>query len=151
MPLHQALAVPLGIPEQTGPRRYLHGLVNVNVNDADAAIGIDVAAHLRFNEDLVADLIVKKRALENVSFTWRRAGKDPHVIVKKRHIPPKALRPSDPGMCEILAKMPKSAPLIGLGADKKKVSVDLDHDSPHVLILRYVALLKKTTGRSGPP
>lgn len=30
--------------------------------------------------------------------------------------------------------MPESAPLIGLGADKKKVSVDLDHDSPHVLI-----------------
>ncbi|MFV5998700.1 helicase HerA domain-containing protein [Streptomyces sp. NPDC056231] len=30
--------------------------------------------------------------------------------------------------------MPESAPLIGLGAGKKKVSVDLDHDSPHVLI-----------------
>ncbi|MFI1377727.1 hypothetical protein ACH4UY_37835 [Streptomyces longwoodensis] len=30
--------------------------------------------------------------------------------------------------------MPESAPLIGLGAGKKKVSVDLDHDSPHVLM-----------------
>ncbi|WP_314254632.1 helicase HerA domain-containing protein [Streptomyces kutzneri] len=30
--------------------------------------------------------------------------------------------------------MPESAPLIGLGAGKKKVSVDLDADSPHVLI-----------------
>ncbi|GAA0898097.1 MULTISPECIES: pRL2-11 [Streptomyces violaceusniger group] len=132
VPLHQALAVPLGIAEQTDPRRYLH--VPVNFNDDDAAIRIDVPAHLRFNEDLVADLIVKKLALENVSFTWRRAGKDTHVIVKKRHIPPKALRLSDPGMREILAKMPESAPLIGLGANKKKVSVDLDHDSPHVLI-----------------
>ncbi|AQW46678.1 pRL2-11 [Streptomyces violaceusniger] len=132
VPLHQALAVPLGIAEQTDPRRYLH--VPVNFNDDDAAIRIDVPAHLRFNEDLVADLIVKKLALENVSFTWRRAGKDTHVIVKKRHIPPKVLRLSDPGMREILAKMPESAPLIGLGANKKKVSVDLDHDSPHVLI-----------------
>ncbi|MEV8062491.1 pRL2-11, partial [Streptomyces antimycoticus] len=132
VPLHQALAVPLGIAEQTDPRRYLH--VPVNFNDDDAAIRIDVPAHLRFNEDLVADLIVKKLALENVSFTWRRAGKDTHVIVKKRHIPPKALRLSDHGMREILAKMPESAPLIGLGANRKKVSVDLDHDSPHVLV-----------------
>ncbi|WP_435972243.1 hypothetical protein [Streptomyces sp. Qhu_M48] len=30
--------------------------------------------------------------------------------------------------------MPESAPLIGLGAAGKTVSVDLDHDSPHVLI-----------------
>ncbi|WP_107430716.1 helicase HerA domain-containing protein [Streptomyces sp. CB01580] len=30
--------------------------------------------------------------------------------------------------------MPESAPLIGLGAGKKMVSVDLDADSPHVLI-----------------
>ncbi|MFB6945619.1 hypothetical protein ACFWGL_40110 [Streptomyces sp. NPDC060286] len=30
--------------------------------------------------------------------------------------------------------MPESAPLIGLGAGKKKVSVDLDVDSSHVLI-----------------
>lgn len=131
-PLHEALAVPLGMSELTDPRRYLH--VPKNFNDDDAQIRIDVPVHLRFNEDLVADLIVKKLALENVSFTWRRAGKDTHVIVKKRQAPPKMLRLSDPGVREILAKMPESAPLIGLGAGKKKVSVDLDADSPHVLI-----------------
>ncbi|MEV6332859.1 DUF87 domain-containing protein [Streptomyces sp. NPDC051909] len=37
-------------------------------------------------------------------------------------------------MRDLLAGMPESAPLIGLGANKKTVSVDLDHDSPHVLI-----------------
>ncbi|MFG2569227.1 pRL2-11 [Streptomyces sp. NPDC048567] len=131
-PLHEALAVPLGISELTDPRRYLH--VPRDFSDDDAQIRIDVPTHMRFNEDLVADLIVKKLALENVSFTWRRAGKDTHVIVKKRKVPPKKLRLSDPGVCEILAKMPESAPLIGLGSGKKKVFVDLDHDSPHVLI-----------------
>ncbi|MEN8655442.1 pRL2-11 [Streptomyces sp. 21So2-11] len=132
VPLHQALAVPLGISELTDPRRYLH--VPRNFSDDDAQIRIDVPRHLRFSEDLVADLIAKKLALENVSFTWRRAGRDTHVIVKKRQAPPKMLRLSDPGVREILAKMPESAPLIGLGAAKKKVSVDLDADSPHVLI-----------------
>ncbi|MFF0108682.1 hypothetical protein [Streptomyces hirsutus] len=131
-PLHEALAVPLDMSELTDPRRYLH--VPCNFSDDDAEIRIDVPTHMRFNEDLVADLIVKKLALENVSFTWRRAGKDTHVIVKKRQAPPKKLGLSDPGVREILAKMPESAPLIGLGAGKKKVSVDLDADSPHVLI-----------------
>ncbi|MFF4179441.1 helicase HerA domain-containing protein [Streptomyces sp. NPDC001750] len=131
-PLHEALAVPLGISELTDPRRYLH--VPRKFSDDDAEIRIDVPTHMRFNEDLVADLITKKLALENVSFTWRRAGKDTHVVIKKRLAPPKMLRLSDPGVREILAKMPESAPLIGLGAGKKKVSVDLDADSPHVLI-----------------
>ncbi|MEU6285515.1 pRL2-11 [Streptomyces sp. NPDC047028] len=131
-PLHEALAVPLGMSELTDPRRYLH--VPRDFSDDDAQIRIDVPTHMRFNEDLVADLIVKKLALENVSFTWRRAGKDTHVIVKKRKAPPKKLSLSDPGVREILAKMPESAPLIGLGSGKKKVSVDLDADSPHVLI-----------------
>jgi hypothetical protein len=37
---------------------------------------------MRSNEDLVADLIVKELAHGNVSFTWHRAGRDTHVIVK---------------------------------------------------------------------
>ncbi|MFC7796204.1 helicase HerA domain-containing protein [Streptomyces cinereoruber] len=44
------------------------------------------------------------------------------------------LRLTDPGVREALAKMPESAPLIGFGAGGTKVSVDLDADSPHVLI-----------------
>ncbi|MFE7431111.1 helicase HerA domain-containing protein [Streptomyces sp. NPDC057545] len=131
-PPARALAKPLGMSELTGPRRYLH--TPRNFSDDDAEIPIDAPGHLRFNEDLVADLVVKKLALENVSFTWRRVGKDTHVIVRKRQTPPRMLRLSDPGVREILAKMPESAPLIALGAGKKMVSVDLDADSPHVLI-----------------
>ncbi|MER6916698.1 DUF87 domain-containing protein [Streptomyces sp. NPDC000594] len=132
IPLHEAISVPLGISELTDPRRYLH--VPRNFSDDDAEIRIDVPTHMRFNEDLVADLVKKKLALENVSFTWRRAGADTHLTVKKRQAPPKMLRLSDPGVREILAKMPESAPLIGLGSGRRKVSVDLDADSPHVLI-----------------
>ncbi|MEU0403752.1 hypothetical protein ABZ318_26680 [Streptomyces sp. NPDC006197] len=93
IPLHEALAVPLGISELTDPRRYLHMLRNFA---DDAEIRIDVPAHMRFSEDLVTDLVKKKLALENVSFTWQRAGRNTHVVVKKRKTPPKMLRLSDP-------------------------------------------------------
>ncbi|MFD4833294.1 hypothetical protein ACFWPV_26080 [Streptomyces uncialis] len=96
IPLHEAISVPLGISELTDPRRYLH--VPRNFSDDDAEIRIDVPTHMRFNEDLVADLVAKKLALENVSFTWRRAGRDTHVVVKKRRVPPRKLGLSDPGV-----------------------------------------------------
>ncbi|WP_073791692.1 hypothetical protein [Streptomyces sp. CB01580] len=57
-PPARALAKPLGMSELTGPRRYLH--TPRNFSDDDAEIPIDAPGHLRFNENLVADLVVKK-------------------------------------------------------------------------------------------
>ncbi|MFD6249377.1 pRL2-11 [Streptomyces roseolus] len=131
-PLHQALADPLGISEHTDPRTYLH--VPLDFGDDDAEIRIDLPLHLKFNRDQVAELVMQKLALQNASFSWRLAGRDPHLIVKKKDRPPTSLGLDDPGVRDLLASVPESAPLIGLGAGRKKVSVDLDHDSPHVLI-----------------
>ncbi|WP_411139036.1 hypothetical protein [Streptomyces sp. C10] len=102
-PLHEALAKPLGMSELTDPRRYLH--VPKNFNDDDAQIRVDVPTNLEFNEALVADLIVKKLALENVSFTRRlhpphhrqaphpRPGprEDPHSPRPSHREPPRAV------------------------------------------------------------
>ncbi|RSS57505.1 pRL2-11 [Streptomyces sp. WAC01280] len=131
-PLHQAIAGPLQISEHTDPRTYLH--VPADFADDDAEIRVDLPLHLRFNRETVAELVMQKLALQNASFSWRVAGRDPHLIVKKKDRPPTSLGLNDPGVRELLASMPESAPLIGLGAGKRKVSVDLDHDSPHVLI-----------------
>ncbi|MEV0449782.1 DUF87 domain-containing protein [Streptomyces sp. NPDC050600] len=131
-PLHQALAGPLGISEHTDPSHYLH--VPVDFTDDDAEIRIDLPAHLKFNRDQVAELVMQKLGLQNASFSWRPAGRDPHVIVKKKHRPPASLALDDRGVRDLLASVPESAPLIGLGAGNKTVCVDLDHDSPHVLI-----------------
>ncbi|MGW8768263.1 pRL2-11 [Streptomyces sp. NPDC055815] len=131
-PLHQALAGPLQISEHTDPRTYLH--VPADFTDDDAEIRIDLPLHLRFNRDTIAELVMQKLALQNASFSWRLAGRDPHLIVKKKDRPPTSLGLNDPGVRDLLASVPESAPLIGLGAGKQKVSVDLDHDSPHVLI-----------------
>ncbi|MGA5873990.1 pRL2-11 [Streptomyces cinereoruber] len=131
-PLHQALAAPLGISEYTDPRTYLH--VPADFTDDDAEIRIDLPVNLRFRREEIAELVLQKLALENASFSWRLAGRDTHVVIKKKHRPPSSLGLADPGVRDLLASMPESAPLIGLGAGGKTVSVDLDHDSPHVLI-----------------
>ncbi len=72
VPLHQALAQPLAIAEQTDPRRYLH--VPKNFSDDDVQIRVDLPVHLRFSRDLVADLITQKLALEGVTFSWHQPG-----------------------------------------------------------------------------
>ncbi|MFI7020946.1 hypothetical protein [Streptomyces sp. NPDC050164] len=93
-PLHQALAVPLGIAEQTGPRRYLH--VPKNFSDDDAEIRVDLPTSLGFSRDVVADLIPQKLALEGVTFSWHPAGRKPYVLAKKTRKSPKKAVFKDP-------------------------------------------------------
>ncbi|MEU3219782.1 hypothetical protein [Streptomyces sp. NPDC006971] len=86
-------------PRHARGARQAAGHVGVhrrNFSDDDTEIRIGTPGHPRFNEDLVADLITKKLALENVFFTWRRASKDTYVIVKKHQTSPKMLRPPAP-------------------------------------------------------
>lgn len=131
-PLHQALAGPLGIPEQTHPRRYLH--IPRDFSDDDAVIRIDLPVSLRFNQELVANLITRKLALEGGSMSWNLADRAPHVLMNKSHRPPNKFAFTDPGARELVAKTPESAPLIGLGSGRTGVAVDLDAESPHVLV-----------------
>ncbi|MEU5430782.1 pRL2-11 [Streptomyces olivoreticuli] len=131
-PLHLALMDPLGIPSGTRPRDYLH--IPKNFSDDDAEIRIDLPVNLQFNEQKVAEMVVKKLALQGVSFSWKYEGKDPYVLVKKVHRPPSKVVFSDPKVKELVKKVPESAPLIGLERGQKIVSVDLDAESPHVLV-----------------
>jgi len=132
VPLHEALHRPLGMAEQTDPRRYLH--VPKNFSDDDAQIRVDLPTHLAFSRDLVADLITQKLALEGVTFSWNPAGRTPYVVVKKTRKPPAKAAFKDPRVRELVAKAPESAPVIGIGTSGKTVSVDLDADSPHILV-----------------
>lgn len=132
VPLHQALAQPLAIAEQTDPRRYLH--VPKNFSDDDAQIRVDLPVHLRFSRDLVADLITQKLALEGVTFSWHPAGRKPYLLVKKTRRPPKKAAFKDAKVRELVAKAPESAPVIGIGTGSRVVSVDLDAESPHILV-----------------
>ncbi|MEU3620329.1 hypothetical protein ABZ725_49930 [Streptomyces sp. NPDC006872] len=118
--------------EQTDPRRYLH--VPKNFSDDDARIRVDLPTHLAFSRDLVADLITQKLALEGVTFSWHPAGRTPYVLVKKTRRPPKKAAFKDPKVRDLVANAPESAPVIGIGTSGRVVSVDLDAESPHILV-----------------
>ncbi|MGA4844806.1 helicase HerA domain-containing protein [Streptomyces sp. G5(2025)] len=131
-PLHDALHRPLGLAEQTDPRRYLH--VPKNFTDDDAEIRIDLPTRLGFSRDVVADLITQKLALQGVTFSWHPEGRTPYVLVKKTRKPPAKALFKDPKARELVAKAKESAPIIGFGAGGQIVSVDLDAESPHILV-----------------
>jgi hypothetical protein len=132
VPLHEALHRPLRMAEQTDPRRYLH--IPKNFSDDDAEIRIDLPGHLDFSRDVIADRITQKLALEGVMFDWHPEGSKPYVRVKKTRKPPAKALFKDPKVRELVAKAPESAPIIGLGSGGRIVSVDLDADSPHILV-----------------
>ncbi|MEV6408645.1 DUF87 domain-containing protein [Streptomyces bobili] len=54
--------------------------------------------------------------------------------VKKTRKPPAKALFKDPKVRELVIKAPESAPVIGIGAGNRIVSVDLDADSPHILV-----------------
>uniref|UniRef100_UPI002F916557 helicase HerA domain-containing protein n=1 Tax=Streptomyces longwoodensis TaxID=68231 RepID=UPI002F916557 len=131
-PLHDALHQPLGLAEQTDPRRYLH--IPKNFTDDDAEIRIDLPTRLGFSRDVVADLITQKLALQGVTFSWHPEGRKPYVLVKKTRKPPAKAVFKDPKTRELVAKAKESAPIIGFGAGGRIISVDLDAESPHILV-----------------
>ncbi|WP_103509013.1 pRL2-11 [Streptomyces sp. SM13] len=131
-PLHDALHQPLGLAEQTDPRRYLH--IPKSFTDDGAQIRIDLPTRLGFSRDVVADLITQKLALQGVTFSWHPEGRKPYVLVKKTRKPPAISLFKDPKTRELVAKAKESAPVIGFGAGGRIVSVDLDAESPHILV-----------------
>ncbi|MFJ1550124.1 helicase HerA domain-containing protein [Streptomyces sp. NPDC088246] len=131
-PLHDALHQPLGYAEQTEPRRYLH--IPKNFSDDDAEMRIDLSRRLGFSRDVVSDLITQKLALEGVTFSWHPEGRTPYVLVKKTRKPPAKALFKDPKTRELVVKAKESAPIIGFGAGGRIVSVDLDAESPHILV-----------------
>ncbi|MGW3060668.1 pRL2-11 [Streptomyces goshikiensis] len=132
LPLHEALALPLRLPEQTDPRRYLH--IPRNFSEDDAVIRVDVPGRLDFSKDLVVDIITTKLALEGVTFSWHLAGRETYVTVKKTRKPPAKAAFKDPKVREIAAAAKESAPVIGIGSAGRIVTVDLDAESPHILV-----------------
>ncbi|MFB7280266.1 hypothetical protein ACFCZV_24420 [Streptomyces hydrogenans] len=82
---HPDAVDPLGISEHTDPASYLH--IPTDFSDDDTEIRVDLPLHLKFNRDQVAELVMQKLALQNATFSWHLAGRDPHLIIKKKDRP----------------------------------------------------------------
>lgn len=134
-PLHLALEGPLGLPDGVWPASYLRiprdypNRVDVGRIDLPPAyVGVGGG------QSQIAEIVKTKLGLSDVSVTFKLAGREPHIILKQQPRPPAKVMFADAEIRELAETAKESAPLIGLGPQRRAVSVDLDAESPHVLV-----------------
>jgi len=130
-PLHAALCNPLGIPEDTRAVDYIK--VPRDYQKREKVGRIDLPAKFTGVDVSTPTTIVKnKLGLSDVSVSYNLSGRKPHLVITQIPRPPAKVYFAQ--YQEELLKVPESAPLIGVGPRDKQVSVDLDTESPHILV-----------------
>ncbi|MFG3072153.1 helicase HerA domain-containing protein [[Kitasatospora] papulosa] len=134
-PLHVALEGPLRLPEGTIPRSYIHiprdypGRTEVGRIDLPAAfVGVDGAAAT------IGNIVKTKLGLSDATVTFKLEGRRPHLMIRQTPRPPARVMFADESVRQLVAAAAESAPLIGIGPKDVRVSVDLDAESPHILV-----------------
>lgn len=136
-PLHVALAPVIGVPPGTRPATYLRvppdyatrsgEVVRVAVpetwTDADDA-----------RKRAVQSAVTSKLGLADVSWRWSLAGRSSYVTAVSSPRPPAAALFSTQGIRDLVVAAAESAPLIGVQHGGRPVAVDLDAESPHILV-----------------
>jgi hypothetical protein len=135
-PLHTALAPQVGILPTSRPDDWLSVPVDFSTRE-DAEIVITFPPGFTGSADvrkLVNGIVADKLGLplSDTDVFYHMVGERPFAVFKLAPKPPSkvlfdAFRP-------FMESTPESAPGIGLGRRSKLVSVDLDAESPHVLI-----------------
>lgn len=130
-PLHAALAGPLGVPLEAQPTKYIK--IPRDYTKREDCGRINLPPDFTGVDQATATIVIKnKLGLTDASVTYRLAGRHPHVIIRQV--------PRPPGKCTwaeyqaVAVASPESAPLMGIGPKGAQVSVDLDSESPHILV-----------------
>jgi hypothetical protein len=134
-PLHLALEGPLGLPQGTIPGSYLHiprdypHRTDVGRIDLPAAFtGAEGAA------STIAHVVRTKLGLSDARIVYKLEGRRPHLLIQQTPRPPAKVMFADPEVRELADASRESAPLIGVGPEGARIGVDLDAESPHVLV-----------------
>jgi hypothetical protein len=132
-PLHRALAGPLGVPLAASPSSWLTVPMGYAGRD-DAEIRVSLPAHFTGSAEqrrLVRETVAAKLAMD-LDSEFRLSGRAPVAVFKPAPHPPD--RVSFAAARAVMDNAPDSAPLLGLTRRDKPVSVDLDAESPHILV-----------------
>lgn len=137
-PLHKSLSTSpvltsVGITPPMRPEEYLTVPVDYSTNEESEVI-------LKLPEGFtggvlkheIERVVREKLGMSEIIATWRIAGREPYVSIRIAPLPPKRIKWAD--AASLIAGAPESAPIIGLAARNKPVSIDLDSEAPHVLI-----------------
>lgn len=130
-PLHRALASPLGVDPDTNPKSYIKVPRGYQKREEVGKV-ILPKEFTGIDQNTSASIIKNKLGLSDVSVTFRMAGRNPHLVIRQMPRPPAKVMYIDHQVS--VAKAKESAPLIGIGPKDRQVSVDLDAESPHILV-----------------
>jgi hypothetical protein len=134
-PLHLALHSHLNLPRATDPDSYLSVPLDYASNP-DVAVRVEVPDDFSGAEKgtkaVVIETVSAKLAIEGPDVSWRLAGKNPHVLIRVAPRPPKKVLFD---AVKLYAdRMKESEMFFGLGARDSVVTVNLDTESPHILV-----------------
>jgi len=134
-PLHLALFDAGGWPEGKRPGSWLR----VPRDFAHGRDGVVVMLPPTFagrpsERQFIAQAVREKLGLGDVSDNWVLRGRHSYVQFRPRQRPPDKAPFADPAVRGMVEKAKASAPLIGLTHGNRAVAVDLDSESPHVLL-----------------
>lgn len=130
-PLHRTLAGPLGLDSSVRPRKYIK--ISRGYQHREEVGKIYLPAEFTGIDTNTATTIVRhKLGLTDVTMTYQLAGRRPHIVLRQTPRPPARVLFTDHRAQVVQAA--ESAPLIGIGPKGRQVSVDLDAESPHILV-----------------
>ncbi|MEU0398342.1 pRL2-11 [Streptomyces sp. NPDC006208] len=130
-PLHRTLAGPLGIDPDARPRSYIKIARGYQNREEVGKIFLPVT-FTGTDLQTTTTIVRHKLGLTDVTMTYQLAGRRPHIVLKQTPRPPSEVMFVDHQLQVESAREP--APLIGIGPKGRQVSVDLDAESPHILV-----------------
>lgn len=132
-PLHLVLEKPLGLPDGVRPQSYLR-IPRDYYNRPDVGRIVLPPEWGGENRAAVASLVKEKLGLSDVSVTFHMKGRSPYAEIRQTPRPRGKVMFADADVKQLVADAAESAPLIGLGPQDTTVRIDLDSESPHVLV-----------------
>jgi hypothetical protein len=130
-PLHETLKGPLALGDEVRAGRYIK--IHRNYAKREEVGKIMLPAHFTGVDLKTVEVIVKhKLGLSDASVSFHLAGRRPHVIIRQTPRPPGKVLFGD--FIDKVTASAESAPLIGVGPQARHVQVDLDAESPHILV-----------------
>lgn len=146
-PLATALGPVLGIPPKTTPASWLTVPRGFGRGDG-REIRVLLPATFTGGKDTektVVNVVRDKLGITELDATFSHVGRP---VATFRPVPRPPKRVTFDHVRELIEAAPESAPLIGLGHRDQPVSVDLDSESPHILISASTGGGKSFTART---
>lgn len=136
-PLHDAVHKPAGWDEDKRPGSYITVPRNRTEGGDGIVVGVAPNFDLRDQRKTAVEGIIRGKLdlpAEDVTTNWVTAGRHYYVQVRPRAKMPESAMFSDPEIRRLVEQAKESAPIIGITRGNEPVQVDLDTESPHVLL-----------------